>query len=102
MLDGAGGTLTAYGADGAQAKQMALPVNLGAWGAAAAAKMEWKLRSLGTVRLAMDPPYEPWTDSNNLRLPFLQQVCRGHARGGFQGPYRRLQLVDDDDGAAPV
>ncbi len=71
MLDGAGGTLVAYGADGAKTKQTPLPVSMGAWGAAPAAKMDWKLRALGTVRLALDPPYEPWTDGNSLRLPFL-------------------------------
>jgi hypothetical protein len=71
LLDGAGGTLTAYGANGAKARQMPMPVNMGSWGAAPAAKMEWELRSLGTVQVALDPPYEPWTDGNSLRLPFL-------------------------------
>ncbi len=71
VLGGAKGTLTAYGADGAKLKQMHLPVNRSSWNAAPAAKLELDIQSLGTVVLTMDPPFEPWTDNNSLRLPLL-------------------------------
>ena len=71
VTGGATGTVDCYTADDTRAFSLPLPTHMGGDGKSLIAKLVYHLKDLGDVTEKVDPPMIPWTDNNDLRLPFL-------------------------------